>query len=142
MSFYYIRYRAIKRIVSKLSLQKSGSKDLIELQPIIEHETMNFIPSSNSKIECENETSPIKFDDYNIQSKGKKCHLQYGNFHEMPLAELKRQLQNSIQEKRNLRCTLRDFERDFQKRNGRRVEKEDKVNMETYYTNYKVKFRL
>lgn len=103
---------------------------------------MNFIPSSNSKIEYENETSPIKFDDYNIQSKGKKCHLQYGNFHEMPLAELKRQLQNSIQEKRNLRCTLRDFERDFQKRNGRRVEKEDKVNMETYYTNYKVKFRL
>ncbi len=67
------------------------------------------------------------------------CHqIQCNNLHEMSLSELSRQLHETRQQKRDLRTVLRNFENDFLKLKGRKVEKEDRINMGSVYSSYKV----
>ncbi|EEC12071.1 predicted protein [Ixodes scapularis] len=65
------------------------------------------------------------------------------NLHELPLDELLQQQQQTKLEKRRLRRLLREFEEDFQKQTGRKVQKEDKAPMDSVYCEYKhVKARM
>lgn len=59
------------------------------------------------------------------------------NFHDMSFEELLIQIRLYRQQKRNLRSVLRTFENDFYKKTGRKVEKEDRVNMKAIYNSYK-----
>lgn len=64
--------------------------------------------------------------------------IQCNNLHEMSLSELNRQLRETRLQKRSLRTVLRNFENDFFKLMGRKVEKEDRINMGSVYSSYKV----
>jgi hypothetical protein len=136
---------------------KIGSKDSIELQPILEHIAMDFTSPSHSKSEnilssnqqlsdssvsaiVSIELSGSSADNNNPKESVKEwCHqIQCNNLHEMSLSELSRQLHETRQQKRDLRTVLRNFENDFLKLKGRKVEKEDRINMGSVYSSYKV----
>ncbi|RWS31445.1 protein FAM13A-like protein [Leptotrombidium deliense] len=103
----YDRYRTLKRLASRFS-SKTAKKDSTELQPILEHVAMNF------------------------SSPGPQSNL-----HELPFFELLKEMQETATEKKHLRKVIKTFEEDFQKKMGRKVEKEDRVHLETVYVNYK-----
>ncbi|GFY69220.1 protein FAM13A [Trichonephila inaurata madagascariensis] len=162
----YDRYRSIKKIVRSSSFPGSllKKKELCgELQPILEHETMDF-PSRDTR--AEKKTEPEKKEEKPkieeseeeelveqlIPADDKKSTLNSGfltmkydnsNFHELPLSEMIFQLQKVKSEKRHLRKILKEFETEFMRLNGRKVQKEDKAPVETVYSEYKhVKARL
>lgn len=142
------RYRIVKRMVSKQMPSKLGSKDSAELQPILEHIAMDFTSPSHSKSETitiagtqSDSIGALEENDSNVCSK--TCvkdskNIQCNNLHEMSLTELNQLLAETRLQKKNLRTVLRDFENEFLKLMGRKVEKEDKINMGSVYTNYKV----
>jgi hypothetical protein len=134
-----------------------GSKDSIELQPILEHIAMDFTSPSHSKSEnilssnqqlsdssvsavVSNEMGGSSTDNISPKESVQEwCYqIQCNNLHEMSLSELNRQLQETRQQKRDLRTVLRNFENDFLKLKGRKVEKEDRINMGSVYSSYKV----
>ncbi|CAG2102608.1 unnamed protein product [Medioppia subpectinata] len=163
----YDRYRIVKRMVAKTMPVKHGSKESAELQPILEHIAMDFISPSHSKTqvmacdehnesnesnECNepNEltsdllTGAIDDNDNGLTKSpktslkdSKNIQFQCNNLHEMSLSELNQLLAETRLQKRNLRIVLRDFENEFFKIMGRKVEKEDKVNMGSVYSSYK-----
>lgn len=59
------------------------------------------------------------------------------NFHHLPLHELKIQLTVTQEEKKQLRRSIKEFEHDFETKTGRRLQKEDRISMETTYGLYK-----
>ncbi|XP_023243022.1 protein FAM13B-like [Centruroides sculpturatus] len=162
----YDRYRNVKRIISKSGYQSSGTskvKDsLAELQPILEHVAMDFKTPEHKR---ENETSPTvvaessqsssevtteqtvplleksteKPPENNVKLRNIPTEVQqYGsNLHELPLPELIRRQQYAKIEKHRLRRLLRDFEEQFQKQTGRKLQKEDRIPMESIYGEYK-----
>jgi len=150
------RYRTVKRLAAKTLPPKLGSKDSVELQPILEHMAMDFTSPSHSKSELigsdeqssqsptgaieTNQLSPSSSENNNnkLSVKESSNHMQCNNLHEMSLSELNRQLRETRLQKRNLRTVLRSFENDFFKLMGRKVEKEDRINMGSVYTSYKV----
>ncbi|CAG2171279.1 unnamed protein product, partial [Oppiella nova] len=146
----YDRYRIVKRMVAKTV--PKGSKESAELQPILEHIAMDFISPSHSKSEAivslseptsELPAGAIDENDISTNSSkssvkdSKNIHFQSNNLHEMSLTELNQLLAETRVQKKNLRTVLRDFENEFFKIMGRKVEKEDKVNMGSVYSNYK-----
>ncbi|XP_054168078.1 protein FAM13A-like [Oppia nitens] len=145
----YDRYRIVKRMVAKTMPPKVGSKESAELQPILEHIAMDFTSPSHSKseamasIQITNSSDNTLFgaitDEMITNSKSNKelKTIQFSNLHEMSLSELNHLLNETRLQKRNLRTVLRDFENDFMRIMGRKVEKEDKVNMGSVYSNYK-----
>lgn len=162
----YDRYRNIKKIVRSSSFPGSilKKKELCgELQPILEHETMDF-PSrdtrADKKTEPEKKEEHVKIeeseeekiieqlvpaDDKKSTSNSGFLTMKYdnSNFHELPLSEMIFQLQKVKSEKRHLRKILKEFETEFMRLNGRKVQKEDKAPVETIYNEYKhVKARL
>ncbi|CAL1299852.1 unnamed protein product [Larinioides sclopetarius] len=161
----YDRYRNVKKLVRSTSFPGSllKKKDLCgELQPILEHETMEF-PSRETRTEKEipiEEPEPEKTEviaeakeaEEPVQTDEKKsdqtpCFLTMkydnSNFHELPLSELIFQLQKVKSEKRHLRKILKEFETEFLRLNGRKVQKEDKAPVDALYGEYKhVKARL
>ncbi len=151
------RYRIVKRLVAKSLPPKIGSKDSIELQPILEHIAMDFTSPSHSKSEqisssdqqlsdspvsaiVSYELSGSSTDNNDPKDSVKEwCYqIQCSNLHEMSLSELSRQLRETRQQKKDLRTVLRNFENDFLKLKGRKVEKEDRINMGSVYSSYKV----
>lgn len=65
------------------------------------------------------------------------------NLHEMSILELHEELEVSKGEKKRLRHHLRDFEKRFHEKHGRKVQKEDRTPMQDSYMQYKqVKARL
>ncbi|CAG2171280.1 unnamed protein product, partial [Oppiella nova] len=150
----YDRYRIVKRMVAKTV--PKGSKESAELQPILEHIAMDFISPSHSKSEAivslSETTSELPagaIDENEISTNSSKSsvkdskniHFQSNNLHEMSLTELNQLLGETRVQKKNLRTVLRDFENEFFKIMGRKVEKEDKVNMGSVYSNYKHKMQ-
>ncbi|KAL3244664.1 hypothetical protein MRX96_018641 [Rhipicephalus microplus] len=158
----YDRYRSVKRLVGRNPLAKGKDS---ELQPILEHVAMNFTsPQPRSPPqeleEVVDDVTPISTMAQNeaitdveepVTSKKEvveqvpmvldKC--SDSNLHELPLAELLKQQQQSKLEKRRLRKLLREFEEEFQKQTGRKVQKEDKAPMDSVYCEYKhVKARM
>ncbi|KAG8193408.1 hypothetical protein JTE90_009633 [Oedothorax gibbosus] len=159
----YDRYRSVKKLLVRSGSfpgSVSKNKELCsELQPILEHETMDF-PSreiANVQIECEKEETekvenvPIEESETPLEggdTKGNSlsCFLtkyDNSNFHELPLSEMIFQMQKVKSEKRHIRKILREFEAEFLRLNGRKVLKEDKAPVNTLYGEYKhVKARL
>lgn len=157
----YDRYRSVKRLVGRNPLAKGKDS---ELQPILEHVAMNFtspqprsppqeleegveaVPSISSLAQSEADmeeavaSSRLEVDEPLPMVLG-KC--SDSNLHELPLAELLQQQQQSKLEKRRLRKLLKEFEDEFQKQTGRKVQKEDKAPMDSVYCEYKhVKARM
>lgn len=157
----YDRYRSVKRLVGRNPLAKGKDS---ELQPILEHVAMNFtspqprsppqeleegveaVPSISSLAQSEADmeeavaSSRPELDEPLPMVLG-KC--SDSNLHELPLAELLQQQQQSKLEKRRLRKLLKEFEDEFQKQTGRKVQKEDKAPMDSVYCEYKhVKARM
>lgn len=160
----YDRYRNVKRIISKSGYQSTSTskvKDsLAELQPILEHVAMDFKTPEHKR---ENEMSSsiaessqtlsevVSEDDVpsleksterppenNVKLRNTPSEVQYGsNLHELPLPELIRRQQYAKIEKHRLRRLLRDFEEQFQKQTGRKLQKEDRIPMESIYGEYK-----
>lgn len=59
------------------------------------------------------------------------------NFFYSYRSELVEQQKSTREEKKKLRRQLREFEDEFQNRTGRKLQKEDRLPMETVYTDYK-----
>lgn len=59
------------------------------------------------------------------------------NLHSLTREELVKQQKLTLEEKKDLRRSLQQFEVDFQSRTGRKVQKDDKVAMEHVYASYK-----
>lgn len=59
------------------------------------------------------------------------------NLHSLTLDELEEQKRSTCEEKKQLRRSLKEFENDFQLKNGRKLQKDDKQSMETVYNSYK-----
>lgn len=158
----YDRYRSVKRLVGRNPLAKGKDS---ELQPILEHVAMNFTsPQPRSPPqeleEVVDDVTPISamaqseaISDVEEPVTSKKEVVEQvpmvldkcsdSNLHELPLAELLQQQQQSKLEKRRLRKLLREFEEEFQKQTGRKVQKEDKAPMDSVYCEYKhVKARM
>ncbi|GIY57260.1 protein FAM13A [Caerostris extrusa] len=161
----YDRYRNVKKMVRSISFPGSilKKKEICgELQPILEHETMDF-PSREARVEeqkvvCIKEPEPEKIEEKVLEDPividAKKpapnsCFLTMkydnSNFHELPFckSEMIFQLQKVKSEKRQLRKILKEFETEFLRLNGRKVQKEDKAPVDAVYSEYKhVKARL
>ncbi|XP_077504253.1 LOW QUALITY PROTEIN: protein FAM13A [Amblyomma americanum] len=158
----YDRYRSVKRLVGRNPLAKGKDS---ELQPILEHVAMNFtspqprsppqeleevveivtpvsaVAQSEAITELEEPVTSKQEVVEQVSTVLEKC--SDSNLHELPLAELLQQQQQSKLEKRRLRKMLREFEEDFQKQTGRKVQKEDKAPMDSVYCEYKhVKARM
>lgn len=169
----YDRYRSVKRLLvrsSSFSNTTAKNKDnCTELQPILEHETMDFtspqhrktsdIPdategSEGNSQEVDGASKPVtpaaeeEAEDklpHKVSAAFQILATKYNNsnLHELPLSEMIFQQQQARSEKRRLRKILREFEEEFQRLNGRKVQKEDKAPVETLYAEYKhVKARL
>ncbi|XP_075550655.1 protein FAM13B isoform X1 [Dermacentor variabilis] len=158
----YDRYRSVKRLVGRNPLAKGKDS---ELQPILEHVAMNFTsPQPRSPPqeleEVVDDVTPVSamaqseaMSDMEEPVTSKKEVVEQmpmmldkcsdSNLHELPLAELLQQQQQTKLEKRRLRKLLREFEEEFQKQTGRKVQKEDKAPMDSVYCEYKhVKARM
>jgi len=159
----YDRYRCVKRM-----LVRSGSfpgaisknKEICsELQPILEHETMDFTSPQHrtevtafppdediitSKPDSSNDAPQVSYTaDDTKSSHVLAVKYDNSNIHELPLSEMIFQLQQVKSEKRHLRKILREFESEFLRLNGRKVQKEDKAPVDALYGEYKhVKARL
>ncbi|GFU40363.1 protein FAM13A [Trichonephila clavipes] len=133
----YDRYRLTKRLINR----NASSKENADLMPILEHETMDFKKSDVTKnINVEQSTSvQIKTDqDSESSEKEQKTPItSHINFHELSLSELEAEVTVVRDEKRRLRKILREFEEQFKKEHGRKVQREDKRSMEPCYTEYK-----
>lgn len=159
----YDRYRCVKKLLVRSGSfpgSISKSKDVCsELQPILEHETMDFTSPqhctevNNSVKDEEPEVVTNEMPDETLKSTynlddTKSSHilaLKYdnSNIHELPLSEMIFQLQQVKSQKRHLRKILREFESEFLHLNGRKVQKEDKAPVDALYGEYKhVKARL
>lgn len=159
----YDRYRNVKRMVGRAPPLAKGKDS--ELQPILEHVAMNFTSpqprSPPQELEEGLELTPSQSatkenlqealeDDYvadktELVEQASWVLEKYNdsNLHELPLDELLQQQQQLKLEKRRLRRLLREFEEDFQKQTGRKVQKEDKAPMDSVYCEYKhVKARM
>lgn len=140
----HYRYRLVKRYASKYS-QKSISKsdNNNDLQPILENVPMHFAGSSSTASTMKSSNNDEKSSmETSLESSSKSNTKSIKNYHCMSRSELIELLQEYRQQKRNLRSVLRTFENDFQKKTGRRVEKEDKNNMSSVYSCYKVRNRI
>lgn len=134
----YDRYRCMKRALAKIHAA-SKEQSLTDLQPILEHAVMSFTSSKELSSSQDSCSLPIKHDCGQVKKTGDNhSPVIEQNFHELPLVDLMSHLEQSRVEKRHLRRIIKNFEEDFCKRLGRKVEKEDRTHLEPIYTNYKV----
>ncbi|XP_014672331.1 PREDICTED: uncharacterized protein LOC106812857 [Priapulus caudatus] len=161
----YDRYRHIKRMLAQ------PSPDLTELQPILEDADedcpMVFTPADaklswqasavsledeeGATVQCMTPTS-IGRDDRDGVSPVKEQRALFsmrgaasleGNLHEASMAELMSEQQLCKAEKKQLRSKLHGFEQGFLEMCGRKVQREDRGNMQLEYQCYKtVKAKL
>ncbi|KAG8178715.1 hypothetical protein JTE90_024837 [Oedothorax gibbosus] len=130
----YDRYRSVKRLIAR----NAQGKDNPDLVPILEGQTMDFKKSeetTNLNIEkTEPKADQTKIVEGEEQITAISSHI---NFHEYSLEELESEINIVKDEKRRLRKTLKEFEDQFKKEHGRKVQREDKRAMESCYTEYK-----
>lgn len=149
----------VKRYAIRFNQKQNPKVENAELQPIIENVQMNFISPTHQQMSTDVTKDSkqsldkvfkepavslenIPEDTATSSNIGQKsCDIMNSkakNYHVMSHCELLSNLQEYRQQKRNLRAVLRTFENDFYKKTGRRVEKEDRSNMSSVYTCYKV----
>ena len=135
------------------------------MAPILEHEAMDFTlasPQHRSSVtetsdirseieEREEQTSPISNKSSTFGSEeslyasseeskdfGKQSQtIALGDLHALPISELRERKKEARDDKKRLRRALRDYEEKFERETGRKVQKEDRGQMEQTYTDYK-----
>ena len=139
--------------------QQRTKENLVELAPILEHEAMDFTlasPQHRGSLQDENErpvslppsppTTPPVFDTSPVfdsprstptPSDDTKTGRALGDLHALPLSELRERKKEARDEKKKLRRSLREFEENFEREMGRKVQKEDRGPMEQTYLDYK-----
>nr|XP_020511392.1 protein FAM13B [Labrus bergylta] len=163
----YDRYRLVKQMLTRVSItpltvSPSSKRRSQTLQPIIEGETAHFweeikeededgsevimavdiVTPTDGSMRSQNQSDRAKME----EGSGRLAldlRLSSSNASSMP--ELLEQLWKARAEKKKLRKTIREFEEDFYQRNGRNVQKEDRVpKLEEYreYKRIKAKLRL
>ncbi|KAJ4439036.1 hypothetical protein ANN_14992, partial [Periplaneta americana] len=132
----YDRYRALKRLVVRSGPSKL--KDSVsELATILEHETMDFT-SSPPSLSIQEETPDTSADvPTKCQQSTESSDSLWENLHALPLSELLNQQRTTREEKKRLRRSLREYEEDFQRRTGKKIQREDRIPMESVYIAYK-----
>ncbi|XP_077999668.1 protein FAM13A-like isoform X3 [Glandiceps talaboti] len=198
----YDRYRNIKRIIAKMPAKplqdgrrepRCESPHQSDLQPILEHETMEFQPQDKTSGKLAATYNSVDYDnddlvgvstdftvtrDLSLLRDSIKPNVSYGSYagdaedddedfdspadtrrmglrtlraslgedatlHEASITELLEKQIQAKNDKKRLRKVLREFEDAFFKRTARKVQKEDRVPMESEYAEYKqVKARL
>ncbi|XP_059477326.1 protein FAM13A [Neocloeon triangulifer] len=128
----YDRYRSLKRLV----IRSGGSKlrdSMSELATILEHETMDFTspPETNLNMLPSSDLDAAENDEDNEDDD--PCE----NLHSLSLTELIARQAEAKELKHKLRRELRDFEDEFQKSTGRRLQKEDREPKQREYAVYK-----
>ncbi|XP_054264651.1 protein FAM13A-like [Macrosteles quadrilineatus] len=125
----YDRYRSLKRLLARNAPSKL-KETVTELGTILEHETMDFTSSSPPPPPS---TPPVM-----VPSSPPRCSTpDLENLHALPLQELLKQQQQTREEKKRLRRSLREFEEECQKTVGRKLSREDRLPMEQTYAEYK-----
>jgi hypothetical protein len=132
----YDRYRILKRMITKVQSTTGGN----ELATIHEDETMNFITSFTPQVsEIDSEKSSVMT---STDSSDTDTSISE-NLHSLTKFELIEQHRLVSEEKKELRRTIKMFELEVQHKNGRMVQKEDKLPIEHVYVSYKkVKAKL
>lgn len=157
----YDRCRNVKRMSGRISVfgNSLGKEPVTELQPILEHVAMDFKSPERSGLMGQIENSPSslteaspsvllpqeehthaeikKGDVFKHGEKSVTAEFSNSNFHELSLPELLQQRRQIRLEKRRLRKILREFEEEFCRKNGKKVQKEDKISVEPMYSEYK-----
>ncbi|XP_019759760.1 protein FAM13A [Dendroctonus ponderosae] len=134
---FYDRYRILKQMVHKVSSMSTSG----ELATIDENEAMLFVPSTSSSNETESEPT---------ETLSSKCTLEDSNdtllpenWHCLTKPDLLKQMSLIVEEKKKLRCRIKEFEKPMHINLCRTLTKEDKKPMEAVYVAYKkVKSRL
>ncbi|XP_060518830.1 protein FAM13A [Cylas formicarius] len=134
---FYDRYRTLKRMVAKLSI---ANTTVTELATIDENEAMHFITPTSSSYDTESEKTEnprhiVKAPSNSSDSDTESSFSE--NFHSLSKAELAEQLKIVVEEKKQLRRTIKEFEIDVQAKTGRMLTREDKVPIENVYMAYK-----
>ncbi|XP_072401306.1 protein FAM13A [Diabrotica undecimpunctata] len=129
---FYDRYRTLKRMVSKLAMTNLTGT---ELATIHENEAMNFVtPTSSSQsndTESEKTILPSTSTDSDTDSS------VGDNLHSMTKDELIEQLKIVMEERKELKRKLKQFELEVQLKTGKMIQKEEKAPMESSYIAYK-----
>lgn len=131
----YERYRLVKRLAIKSGSPKL--RDSIgELTPILEHEETMIFTAADRPALCEwdSELEP------GARSPGAATEerLQlHDNLHNLPVSELRDLLVKAREDKRRIRAQLMVFEEDFRSNVGRKVQKDDRGDMDDTYSEYK-----
>ncbi|ROT76147.1 hypothetical protein C7M84_005276 [Penaeus vannamei] len=139
----YDRYRQVKRIVMRSSSR--AKENMVELAPILEHEAMDFTlasPQHRGSLQGDEiekislppsppSTPPV------FESPDTRRGVPLGDLHALPLSELRERKKEARDEKKKLRRALREFEENFERDLGRKVQKEDRGPMEQTYLDYK-----
>ncbi|KDR20506.1 hypothetical protein L798_04895, partial [Zootermopsis nevadensis] len=137
----YDRYRALKRLVIRSGPSKLKDS-LSELATILEHETMDFTSSPPSlSVQEETPEALAVADNADVPTEfhqtSESSDSLWENLHSLPLSELLNQQRTTREEKKRLRRSLREYEEDFQRRTGKKLQREDRVPMENMYVAYK-----
>uniref|UniRef100_T1JD08 Rho-GAP domain-containing protein n=1 Tax=Strigamia maritima TaxID=126957 RepID=T1JD08_STRMM len=142
----YDRYRNVKRLITKIGSPKAKESGT-ELEPIIEHQAMDFIqasPQHKSRLDEDMATAETMTNESPDFKKAKKSlALSSSNLHELNTFELLEQHRKVKEEKKRLRRILHEFEMEFQRQTGAQVKREDRTPLESVYGEYKqVKAKL
>ncbi|KAI1292272.1 Protein FAM13A [Halotydeus destructor] len=127
----YDRYRVIKRMVTRFPSKQL--RETSDLKPIPENVAMSF--DCDIQVKPDAVASTLVNDDSNVVPVNSRRLST--NYHELPLHELLRHMNDVRLEKRHLRRIIKNFEDDFKSRFARKVEKADRVHLETVYRDYK-----
>ncbi|GFG40438.1 hypothetical protein Cfor_01607 [Coptotermes formosanus] len=132
----YDRYRALKRLVIRSGPSKLKDS-MSELATILEHETMDFTSSPPSRSVQEDASEASADTPMKLQEPPESSDSLWENLHSLPLSELLNQQRTTREEKKRLRRLLQEFEEDFQHRTGKKLQREDRIPMESTYVAYK-----
>ncbi|KAK7507959.1 hypothetical protein BaRGS_00000924 [Batillaria attramentaria] len=147
----YDRYRAIKRMLAK----PMSPRNSLEL-PTVPEDQMIEIPSGSAAAAAlfdavfpgapgsKGDVLPkVRKKEPEHEADLDQAATAESNLHELSIQELHEELEHSRGEKKRLRHSLRDFEKRFHEKHGRKVQKEDRAPMQDSYMQYKqVKARL
>lgn len=112
--------------------QTSGGVN--ELQTIHEDETMDFISSPPAQLSDSDKTLDTTT---TADSDTDTDTLIHDNLHSLNRDELMEQQKIATEEKKRLRRCLKQFEMNIEMKMGRKVQRDDKIPMESVYMSYK-----
>ncbi|XP_068178247.1 protein FAM13A isoform X2 [Antennarius striatus] len=138
----YDRYRLVKQILCRASTipvieEEDGSEDdgesktqfTVSVRP--DFTVLGFL--DNTEEEAGSFISPVD----ELSPSKNTTDMRLSNLHSATTRELVEQLQEAREEKKRLRKTLKEFEDQFFRQNGRNVQKEDRSPLALEYSEYK-----